>query len=140
MGPEPSLPDPASGLVTLPSAHGADETLRRLEALLAQKGLHVFARIDHAAAARQAGLPLRPTHVILFGDPRVGTLLMQSNQTIGLDLPLKVLVWEDESGRAWLTYTDPEYLARRHRVRDRDETVKAMSAGLQALTGGAAAP
>ena len=139
--PENVLPDPAtSGLEILSSAYGADETVRRLEALLAAKGLRVFARIDHAAAAQQAGLSLRPTQVLLFGDPRVGTLLMQSGQTIGIDLPLKVLVWEDGAGRTLLAYNRPEFLARRHEIHDRDETIKAMSAGLEALARAATAP
>ena len=129
-----------SGLVTLPSTHSAAETVQRLESLLAQKGLHVFARIDHAAAAKEVGLPLRFTQVLLFGNPAAGTPLMQSKQTIGIDLPLKVLVWEDEAGRAWLTYNEPEYLARRHQIRDRDEAVRAMSAGLRNLAQAATAP
>jgi uncharacterized protein (DUF302 family) len=131
---------PESGLVTLPSAHDAAETTRRLEALLAEKGLQVFARIDHAEAARKAGLPLRPTLVLLFGNPVAGTPLMQSKQTAGIDLPLKALVWEDEVGRAWLTYNAPEYMARRHEIRDREETVRAMAAGLDALARAATAP
>jgi uncharacterized protein (DUF302 family) len=129
-----------TGLVTLPSSHGAAETLRRLEAVLAEKGLHVFARIDHAAAARGVGMELRPTVVVLFGNPKAGTPLMQSRQTVGIDLPLKALVWEDESGRAWLTYNDPAHLARRHGVHDRDEAVQAMAAGLEGLARAATAP
>jgi len=136
----PHDPHPIPGLAMLPSAHGAPETARRLEALLAQKGLQVFARIDHAAAAAAAGLSLRPTLVLLFGDPRAGTPLMQSRQTIGIDLPLKALVWEDEAGRAWLGYNRPEYLAERHGVHDRDEAVRAMAAGLNALAHAATAP
>ena len=94
---------PADGadtdLVTLPSAHDASETVKRFKELLAQKGIEVFAHIDHAAAARTVGLPLRPTQVLIFGNPKAGTPLMQSRQTIGLDLPLRALVWEDGEGR-----------------------------------------
>jgi uncharacterized protein (DUF302 family) len=120
-------------LVTLVSAHRADETVERLKALLAQKGIQVFAHIDHAAAAEQAGLPLRPTQVLIFGNPKAGTPLMQSQQTIGLDLPLRVLVWEDEAGKVWLTYRRVENLARRHQLTDRDEVVKALDDGLARL-------
>jgi uncharacterized protein (DUF302 family) len=133
----PSMPAPpehsGSGLVSVPSRHTAAQTLERLEAVLKQKGTRLFARIDHAAGAADAGLSLRPTTVLLFGNPQAGTPLMQSRQTIGIDLPLKALVWEDAAGRAWLTYNDPQYLAERHQVRDHPETVQAMTAALQAL-------
>ena len=122
-----------AGLVSVPSKHNAAVTLDRLETALRQKGIHVFARIDHAAGAKEAGLSLRPTTVLLFGNPQVGTPLMHSNQTIGIDLPLKILVWEDEAGQVWLTYNDPRYLAGRHKITDREETVQAMTAGLHAL-------
>jgi uncharacterized protein (DUF302 family) len=125
-------------LVTLLSAHGVTETVERLKGLLAQKSIQVFADIDHAEAARQVGLPLRPTRVLIFGNPRAGTPLMQSRQTIGLDLPLRILVWEDEAGKTWVTYHRLESLAQRHQIHDQDETVKALGAGLAALAGAAA--
>ena len=127
-------------LVTLPSAHGASQTVERLKSLLAQKGIQVFADIDHAAGAKNVGLPLRPTRVLIFGNPQAGTPLMESQQTIGLDLPLRVLVWEDEAGKVWLTYHRPEFLARRHHVLDHDEAVKALGAGLAALARAATSP
>ena len=96
----------ASDLVTLPSAHGATETVERLKALLARKGVEVFAHIDHAAAAERVGLRLRPTQVVIFGNPRAGTPLMQARQTVGLDLPLRALVWQDEQGKVWLTCSE----------------------------------
>ena len=126
-----SLADP--DLVTLPSAHGVPEIVARLKALLAQKGIEVFAHIDHAAGAREVGLPLRPTQVLIFGNPKAGTPLMQSRQTVGLDLPLRVLAWEDEEGKAWLTYRRVAELARHHRVTDRDEAVQALDEGLAGL-------
>src|SRR5438552_2034946 len=89
------------GLVTLPSAHSAAETVERLKALLTKKGILLFAHIDHAAEAKNVGLHLRPTQVLIFGNPQAGTPLMQSQQTIGLDLPLRALVWEDEAGKVW---------------------------------------
>jgi uncharacterized protein (DUF302 family) len=133
--------DPADNdLVTLPSAHGPTETVKRLKALLAKKGIEVFAHIDHAAGAKKAGLPLRPTQVLIFGNPKAGTPLMQSRQTIGLELPLRALVWEDEAGKVWLTYRRVEDLARQHRLSGRDEAVKALDDGLAALARAATAP
>jgi uncharacterized protein (DUF302 family) len=142
---EPTMPDnsPAAapdGLVSVPSPHSAAETAARLEKALKAKGIHLFARVDHAAGAREAGMPLRPTLVLLFGNPTAGTPLMQSNQTIGIDLPLKVLIWEDAQGRTWLSYNEPDDLVRRHHVADRAEAVKAMTAGLEALSKAATAP
>jgi uncharacterized protein (DUF302 family) len=125
---------PTDGLVTLPSAHSADETVARLKAVLAAKGIHLFAHIDHAAGAQQAGLSLRPTQVVIFGNPQVGTRLMESAQLVGLDLPLRVLVWEDADGKVWATYTEPAYLARRYGITDRAEALAGIGAGLAALT------
>jgi uncharacterized protein (DUF302 family) len=87
-----------------------------LEAALAAKQLTLFARIDHAAGAAEVGMALRPTTVVIFGNARGGTPLMQAQQTIGLDLPLKMLVWEDGDGACWITYSDPAWLARRHGI------------------------
>ena len=129
-----------TGLVTLASAHDTRETANRLKTLLKQKNIEVFADIDHAAGAVKVGLTLRPTRLLIFGNPQAGTPLMQSRQTIGLDLPLRVLVWEDAAGKVWLTYHRPELLAQHHRVLDRDEAVKALGTGLAALTRAAAAP
>jgi uncharacterized protein (DUF302 family) len=132
--------DPADAdLVTLPSAHGVTETVRRLKALLAQKGIEVFAHIDHAAGAEKAGLPLRPTQVLIFGNPKAGTPLMQSRQTIGLDLPLRALVWEDGEGKTWLTYRRVKDLARQHHITDRNEAVQALDVGLDGLARAATA-
>ena len=127
-------------LVTLASSRGVSDTVERLKALLTQKRIQVFAHIDHAAAAAKVGLTLRPTQVVIFGNPQAGTPLMQSQQTIGLDLPLRVLVWEDASGKVWLTYRRVEFLARRHHVTDHDQAVKALDDGLAALARAATAP
>lgn len=124
----------SDGLVTHPSAYDMAETVTRLKASLAGKALQLFAHIDHAAAAREVGLSLRPTQVVIFGNPQGGTPLMQSTQLIGLDLPLRVLIWEDEDGKVWLTYTEPHALARRYRLADREQEVAALSAVLAALT------
>jgi len=114
---------PAEGLVTVRSQHGPEETMNRLGAAVRAKGLTVFAQIDHAAGAEAVGLPLRPTEVLLFGNPRSGTPLMQSSQTMGIDLPLKVLVWQDEGGITWLSYNDPDWVARRHGLDDQSRQV-----------------
>ncbi len=105
---------PADGLITLPSNHGPSETMSRLETAVKAKGMSVFARIDHAAAAANIGMLLRPTEVLIFGNPKGGTPLMQSTQTIAIDLPLRSLVWQDASGKTWLSYNDPAWLAKRH--------------------------
>lgn len=104
------------GLVTVKSPHSATATMDRFESLAKQRGLIVFARIDHAAGAAKVGKALRPTEVIIFGNPQGGTPFMECTQTVGIDLPLKALVWEDASANVWLAYNDPEYLARRHDV------------------------
>ena len=127
-------------LVTLPSGHGANETVERLKSVLEQKKIHLFAHIDHAAEATKVGLPLRPTQVLIFGNPQAGTPLMQSRQTIGLDLPLRVLVWEDAAGKVWLTYRRPGLLAQFHHVAGHEKTVKALDDGLAALARAATAP
>jgi uncharacterized protein (DUF302 family) len=122
------------GLTTLPSPWDQRETLARVEAAIAAKGLTLMARIDHAAGAKTVGLSLRPTEVLIFGNPKSGTPLMQANQTMGIDLPLKVLVWQDADGRVWLSYNEPAWLALRHGL---DEAVaaavKAMTAALAAI-------
>src|SRR5499427_3623809 len=104
----------ADGLISIASSFGAKETTDRLEAEVKAKGMTVFARIDHAAGAAEVGLPLRPTEVLIFGAAKGGTPLMQAVQTIGIDLPLKALVWQDASGVTWLSYNDPGWLAKRH--------------------------
>jgi uncharacterized protein (DUF302 family) len=100
--------------VALKSAHGAKETMDRLESAVKQRGLNVFARIDHAAGAAKIGKQLRPTELLIFGNPQGGTPFMECAQTVGIDLPLKALVWQDNSGQIWLGYNDPAYLAARH--------------------------
>ena len=104
----------ADGLTTIPSNHGPKETMDRLEAEIKARGMVMFARIDHAAGAAQAGLSLRPTEVLIFGNAKAGTPLMQAEQTIGIDLPLKALVWQDANGKVWLSYNEPNWLAQRH--------------------------
>jgi uncharacterized protein (DUF302 family) len=108
----------ADGLITLKSPHAAKATMDKFEAIVKAKGLHVFARIDHAAGAAKVGKTLRATEVLLFGNPQGGTAFMQCAQSVGIDLPLKALAWEDASAQVWLGYNDPEFLAQRHAVAD----------------------
>jgi uncharacterized protein (DUF302 family) len=125
----------AQGLTTLPSSHGPRDTMDRLEAAMKAKGMTVFARIDHAAGATGVGLSLLPTEVLIFGNAKAGTPLMQSVQTIGLDLPLRALVWQDGVGRTWLSYNDPAWLAQRHGLSgETGATISAMSGALGAVT------
>ena len=125
---------PVAGLMTLPSTHGPKETMSRLEAAVKAKGMTVFARIDHAAGAAAVGLPLRPTELLIFGNARAGTPLMQSVQTIAIDLPLKALVWQDDAGSTWLSYSDPRWLAKRHGAgHELDAAVNGMAAALDAV-------
>lgn len=102
------------GLTSLRSGFAPGQTMDRLEAAVKGRGMTVFARIDHAASAAAAGLVLRPTELLIFGHAKGGTPLMQAAQTIGIDLPLKALVWQDEASSTWLSYNDPAWLARRH--------------------------
>ena len=118
------------GLTTIESNFGPKETMDRLEAEIKARGMTVFARINHAALAAEAGLTLRPTEVIIFGNPRGGTPLMQAKQTMGLDLPLKALVWQDAMGKTWLSYNEPEWLAKRHGVEGAERVVAALGAAL----------
>ena len=124
------------GLTVLPSAYGPKETADRLAAAVARRGMAVLARIDHAAAAAEVGMELRPTEVVIFGNPRAGTPLMQAVQTVGIDLPLKALVWQDEAGAVWLAYNDPAWLAARHGALDgTDRILRAMTDALAAVAG-----
>ena len=106
----------ADGFISLKSPYNATETMDRLEAIVKQKGLNVFARIDHAAGAAKIGKTLRPTELLVFGNPQGGTPFMECAQSVGIDLPLKALAWEDSAGQSWISYNDPEYLAKRHAV------------------------
>jgi uncharacterized protein (DUF302 family) len=125
----------ADGLTTIRSSRGPKDTMNRLEAEVKAKSMTVFARIDHAAGAAAVGLSLRPTELLIFGNAKGGTPLMQSNQTIGIDLPLKALVWEDASGVTWLSYNDPSWLAKRHGLGPEVEpAVSVMAAALNEVT------
>ena len=122
------------GLTSLQSRFGPKETMDRLQAEIRAQGMTVFARIDHAAGAAEVGLTLRATELIIFGNARGGTPLMQSAQTVGIDLPLKALVWEDASGKTWLSYNEPGWIAQRHSVANAEQVVSKMAAALSAMS------
>lgn len=132
-----AVPGPArgdAGLVAKPSEHAVAETADRLEQVLADKGITVFARVDHAEGAQKVDAELPPTQLLIFGNPRLGTPLMQSAREVGIDLPMKALIWEDDAGEIWLAYNDPSYLAERHDIEDRGEVVETMAGALDQLT------
>lgn len=104
----------ATGIVDVPSRYSVPETLARLQAILKDKGMMVFALIDHSGAAEKAGLSMRPTQLLIFGSPKGGTPLMVAAPRLAIDLPLKALAWQDEQGQVWLSYNSPEYLQQRH--------------------------
>lgn len=108
----------ADGLITLKSAHSVKDTMDRLEAAAKSRGLNVFLRVDHAAGAQKIGKTLRPTELLVFGNPQGGTPLMECAQGAGIDLPLKALAWQDAGGQVWLGYNDPAWLAKRHDAGD----------------------
>lgn len=126
------------GLTTLKSEYSAQETLSRLKNAIAAGGMTVFAQIDHAAAAADVGLPLRATNLVIFGNPKGGTPLMQSVQTAGIDLPLKALVWQDASGVVWLSYSDPAWIVKRHGAQ-MDATGQAMTRAIESVVKNATA-
>jgi uncharacterized protein (DUF302 family) len=129
------------GLVTVPSTHDVKETIDRFENDMKSKGMTIFARIDHAAGAKAVGLSLRPTELLIFGNAKAGTPLMQARQTVGIDLPLKVLAWEDAAGKVWLSYNDPGWLVARHGDQSNGgEAAKQMTAALAAAVNRAAGP
>ena len=106
--------DRDNGLIHLPSKHSVDDTVQRLQSLLREKGINLFAVIDHSGEAEKVGLPMNPTTLLIFGNPKGGTPLMQAAPTVAIDLPLKALVWQDGDGKVWLSYNDPAYLQHRH--------------------------
>jgi uncharacterized protein (DUF302 family) len=121
-------------LVIKKSPHSVAVTLDRLSELLRARGIGIAARVDRAAAAQKAGQALKPTQLLIFGDPRLGTPLMQTNPKIGLDLPMKVLAWEDDSGQVWIAYVRPASLKTEHAISGHDSTFERMAQGLEKLT------
>ena len=124
----------ANGIIKIKSTHSVTETINKLEAILNKKGMTIFKRVDHTAGAEKAGLQLRPTELLIFGNPKVGTPLMLCSQTAALDLPQKALSYEDENGQVWLTYNDPAYMAKRHNTKDCDAAVQKVTNALAKFT------
>jgi len=127
----------ADELTTQLSKYSVKETVDRLTAALKDKGITPVARVDHAAAAKAAGLELKPTEVLMFGNPKLGTPLMQTNRHVAIDLPMKVLVWEDDAGKVWIGYTPPSTLKARHKIEGRDDILKALAGALDAFSNAA---
>jgi uncharacterized protein (DUF302 family) len=119
-----------NGLITIKSPYDVKKTADRFENALNSKGMTVFIRINHAEGARKVGQNLRPTELVIFGNPKVGTPLMQCGQSVAIDLPQKALIWQDEAGQVWLTYNDPNYLANRHNLRGCAEVIEKIERAL----------
>ena len=128
------------GLVVTKSTQDVLTTAEKLKSILVSKGMTVFGQVDHRAGAEKAGLSLRPTQILIFGNPTVGTPLMNCSQSIAIDLPQKILIWEDENGDVWLGYNDPEYLKTRHATQDCDDVFGKVAGALANFTAAAAAP
>lgn len=120
-----------NGLITIPSAVSVKQTIDRLENVLKEKGITVALRWAHDEKAAGVGIELRPTELLVFGNPKLGSHMFTSKQTAGIDFPMKALAWQDENGKVWLTYNDPAYLAKRHGIEDRDEIVAKMTGALK---------
>jgi uncharacterized protein (DUF302 family) len=119
-----------NGIISIKSSHDVKTTVDRLDNILREKGMTVFIRINHAEGAQKVGKKLRPTELVIFGNPKVGTPLMQCGQSVGIDLPQKALIWQDKAGQVWLSYNDPKYLASRHSIKECGEIIKKIQKAL----------
>jgi uncharacterized protein (DUF302 family) len=106
----------AGGIVDIPSNYPVDETVGRLKGILVEKSVSLFALVDHSGEAEKVGMKMRPTKLLIFGSPRAGTPIMLAAPSIAIDLPLKILIWEDNQGKAWVSYNSPKYLQERHSI------------------------
>ena len=129
-----------NGIISVKSSHDVKATADRLENTLKQKGMTVFIRINHAEGAQKVGIKLRPTELVIFGNPKVGTPLMQCSQSTAIDLPQKALVWEDSEGQVWLSYNDPNYLVERHGITGCAEVIKKIENALSNFAKAATMP
>jgi uncharacterized protein (DUF302 family) len=129
-----------NGLIRVKSAHTVKVTADRLEQILNDKGMTVFVRIDHSAGAKHVGELLRPTELILFGNPKVGTPLMLCSQSAAIDLPQKALISQDEKGQVWLTYNNPDYLVKRHNIKGCKEVIAKIETALANVSKAATMP
>ena len=124
----------SDGVISLPSEYSVEKTADRFENILKEKGLTIFARVDHSKNAKNVNMKLRPTEVIIFGNPVAGTPIMQCSQLAAIDLPQKALIWQDSTGKVWFSYNDPEYLVKRHHIRGCEEVIKKASTILNGLS------
>ena len=124
----------ADGLISIKSDFDVKTTADRLEKILNEKGMTVFARIDHALGAKKTGQELRPTELVIFGNPKVGTPLMKCAQTIAIDLPQKAVIWQDKAGSVWIGYNDPDYLVKRHRLTGCEKVINKVKKALATFT------
>jgi uncharacterized protein (DUF302 family) len=129
-----------NGVISVKSSHEVKATADRLENTLKQKGMTVFIRINHAEGAQKVGKKLRPTELVVFGNPKVGTPLMLCSQSTAIDLPQKALIWEDEQGQVWLSYNDPNYLVERHGITGCAEVIKKIEKALSNFAKAATMP
>lgn len=129
-----------NGLISIKSSHDVQGTADRLENTLREKGMTVFIRINHAQGAQKVGKHLRPTELLIFGNPKVGTPLMQCSQSVAIDLPQKALIWEDEAGHVWFSYNDPRYLAKRHGITECVNVIKKIEKALSNFAHAATSP
>lgn len=129
-----------NGLVNVKSPYSVKKTADRLENVLKEKGMTVFTRINHSEGAKKVGMDLPATELIIFGNPKVGTPLMNCNRTVAIDLPQKALIWEDENGQVWLSYNDPQYLAKRHDLSECMEIIKKVEKALSNFSKAATMP
>lgn len=128
------------GIVKIKSAHNVESTANRLEKVLVSKGMTVFTRIDHALGASKVGQTLRPTELVIFGNPKIGSKLMKCNQSVAIDLPQKALIYEDEEGQVWFTYNKPQYLADRHGLQGCEKVVAKITGALGKFANAATKP
>lgn len=129
-----------NGLITKSSSFDVKTTVDRLKKIFRKKGITIFATVDHAAGGNRVGIPIPPTVLVIFGNPKLGTPLMQSSRTVAIDLPQKALVWKDARGTVWLTYNNPYYLAKRHGIKDRAKILAKIAGVLNKLTNAAIKP
>jgi len=128
------LAETSDGIIRIKSNHDVNTTIERLKTALETKGMTIFKHVDHSAGAKNSGLNLRPTELLIFGNPKVGTPLMKCSQTAALDLPQKALAYKDTSGQVWLLYNDPAYMAARHHIKDCDKAINKVSNALANFT------
>ncbi len=129
----------ADGVINVESHHSVEQTANKLEKVLLAKGMKIFKRVKHSAGAKSVGITINPTELIIFGNPKVGAPLMKCSPTVGIDLPQKALIWQDDNNKVWISYNDPAYLKQRHHIQGCDKVLAKVSGALSKLTGAAAA-